>query len=83
MGKHKVTPDVDLEATASTSELMVSGAAGPEQVEALSRAIKAAEAEVEFVNGTACMAAFLSDDTTQLPLPLNRCRPWKGEARGR
>ena len=36
MGTHTVTPDVDLEATAPTSELMVSGAAGPEQVDVLS-----------------------------------------------
>jgi hypothetical protein len=72
MGKHKVTPDVDMEATASASQIMVSGAAGQEQVEALSRAIRASEADVAFVNSTACMAALLSDDTTQLPLPLNR-----------
>ena len=71
-GKHRVTPDVDRGATAPISEMTVSGAAHPDRVEAVSQAIEASGVDVEFVNGTECMRAFLDGDETQLPVPLSR-----------
>jgi hypothetical protein len=72
MGKHRVTPDVDRGATAPVPDIMVSGPAGRDELAALSEAIEASGIDVEFVNGTDCMAAYLDGDATPLPVPLSR-----------
>jgi hypothetical protein len=72
VGEHEVTPDVNTNVAVPLSELIVSAPADSTRVSEIAAAIEAAGVKVGIVNGTDCMAAFLSDDSEHLPLPLSR-----------
>ena len=72
VGEHEVTPDVDMKETVSLTDVMVSAPLDEIKVNKIADAVEMTGLEVEVVNGTECMAAFLADDSESLPLPISR-----------
>ena len=72
VGEHEVTPDVDMKETVSLTKIMVSAPLDAIKVNNIADAVEMSGLEVEVVNGTECMAAFLAEDSESLPLPISR-----------
>ena len=72
VGEHEVTPDVDMKDAVSLSDVMVSAPLDETEVNDVAAALKSFGLEIDIVNGTECVAAFLADDSDHLPLPVGR-----------